>query len=65
VLAGLLSVIALWAGWITTEVGRQPWIVYHTMRTSQAVTDAPGIRVGYGTLIVVYLGLASGRQRRR
>jgi cytochrome d ubiquinol oxidase subunit I len=60
VLAGLLSVIALWAGWITTEVGRQPWIVYGVMRTSQAVTDARGIPIGYGTLIVVYLGLAAG-----
>ena len=60
VVAGPLSVIALWAGWTTTEVGRQPWVVYHIMRTSDAVTDAQGIPVGYGTLIVVYLGLAGG-----
>ncbi|MEO3789556.1 cytochrome ubiquinol oxidase subunit I [Nonomuraea sp. B10E15] len=60
VLAGPLSVVALICGWITTEVGRQPWIVYGIMRTSQAVTDASGIPVGYGTLIVVYLGLAGG-----
>ena len=60
VLAGPLSVVALIAGWITTEVGRQPWIVYGVMRTSQAVTGASGIPVGYGTLIVVYLGLAGG-----
>jgi cytochrome d ubiquinol oxidase subunit I len=60
VLAGPLSVIALWAGWITTEVGRQPWIVYQIMRTSEAVTGARGIPIGYGTLIVVYLGLAGG-----
>jgi cytochrome d ubiquinol oxidase subunit I len=60
VLAGPLSMVALWAGWITTEVGRQPWIVYQIMRTSQAVTGAAGIPVGYGTLIVVYLGLAGG-----
>ena len=59
-LAGPLSVIALWAGWITTEVGRQPWIVYHIMRTTDAVTEARGIPVGYGTLIVVYLALAGG-----
>ncbi len=52
--------IALIAGWITTEVGRQPWIVYRVMRTSQAVTGASGIPIGYGTLIVVYLGLAGG-----
>src|SRR6202007_3096996 len=56
--AGPLSVIALIAGWVTTEVGRQPWIVYGFMRTSDAVTGAHGIPVGYGTLVAVYLGLA-------
>ena len=40
VLAGPLSVVALIAGWITTEVGRQPWIVYDVMRVSQAITGA-------------------------
>jgi cytochrome d ubiquinol oxidase subunit I len=51
-------VVALIAGWITTEVGRQPWIVYRVMRTSAAVTGATGIPVGYGVLIAVYTGLA-------
>src|SRR5437879_6003479 len=60
VLAGPLSVVALIAGWVTTEVGRQPWIVYGVMRTGQAVTGAAGVPVGYGTLVVVYLGLAAG-----
>ena len=58
VAAGPLSVVALICGWVTTEVGRQPWIVYHVMRTSQAVTGASGIPVGYGTLVVVYIVLA-------
>jgi cytochrome bd ubiquinol oxidase subunit I len=58
VVAGPLSVVALIAGWITTEVGRQPWIVYGVMRTSEAVTAARGIPVGYGTLVLVYLCLA-------
>ena len=58
VLAGPLSVVALIAGWVTTEVGRQPWIVYGFMRTSEAVTGAHGIPIGYGTLVAVYLGLA-------
>jgi cytochrome d ubiquinol oxidase subunit I len=58
VLAGPLSVVALIAGWVTTEVGRQPWVVYGVMRTSQAVTGAHAVPVGYGTLVVVYLGLA-------
>jgi cytochrome d ubiquinol oxidase subunit I len=58
-LAGPLSVVALIAGWVTTEVGRQPWVVYHVMLTSQAVTGAGGLPVGYGTLVVVYLGVAA------
>ena len=58
VAAGPLSVVALIAGWVTTEVGRQPWIVYGFMRTSEAVTGASGIPIGYGTLVAVYLGLA-------
>jgi cytochrome bd ubiquinol oxidase subunit I len=55
VAAGPLSVVALIAGWITTEVGRQPWIVYDVMKVNQAVTGASDIPVGYGTLAVVYV----------
>jgi cytochrome d ubiquinol oxidase subunit I len=58
VAAGPLSVVALICGWIVTEVGRQPWIVYRVMRTEQAVTGAGGIPVGYAVLALVYLGLA-------
>ena len=58
VAAGPLAFVALIAGWITTEVGRQPWIVYNVMRTTEAVTGAKGIPVGYATLGLVYLGLA-------
>jgi cytochrome bd ubiquinol oxidase subunit I len=57
VAAGPLSVVALIAGWVTTEVGRQPWVVYEVMRTSEAVTGASGIPVGYATLALVYAGL--------
>ena len=57
VAAGPLSVIALIAGWVATEVGRQPWVVYGVMRTTDAVTGADGIPVGYATLIVVYTAL--------
>jgi len=60
VAAGPLSVVALIAGWVVTEVGRQPWVVYRVMRTSQAVTGAGGIPVGYATLAAVYLALAVG-----
>jgi cytochrome d ubiquinol oxidase subunit I len=58
VAAGPLSLVALIAGWVTTEVGRQPWVVYGVMRTSQAVTGAHGIPVGYATLALVYAALA-------
>src|SRR3954447_9480916 len=58
VAAGPLSLVALICGWVTTEVGRQPWVVYGVMRTSQAVTGAGGIPVGYATLVVVYGALA-------
>jgi cytochrome bd ubiquinol oxidase subunit I len=57
VAAAPASVVALISGWVTTEVGRQPWVVYGVMRTSQAVTGAGGLPVGYATLIVVYLGV--------
>ncbi len=57
-LAGPASLIALIAGWVTTEVGRQPWVVYGVMRTSQAVTGAGGLPIGYAALATVYLGVA-------
>jgi cytochrome d ubiquinol oxidase subunit I len=55
---GPLSVVALIAGWVTTEVGRQPWVVYQHMRTEDAVTGADGIPLGYAALVVIYLVLA-------
>jgi cytochrome bd ubiquinol oxidase subunit I len=60
VAAGPLALVALIAGWITTEVGRQPWIVYEVMRTEQAVTSADGLEAGYVALVLVYLALGSG-----
>jgi cytochrome d ubiquinol oxidase subunit I len=57
VAAGPLSLVALISGWVTTEVGRQPWVVYDVMRTSDAVTGASGIPIGYATLALVYIGL--------
>jgi cytochrome bd ubiquinol oxidase subunit I len=55
---GPLSVVALIAGWVTTEVGRQPWVVYRFMRTEEAVTGAGGIPVGYAALVAIYVALA-------
>jgi cytochrome bd ubiquinol oxidase subunit I len=55
--AGPLAFVALISGWVTTEVGRQPWIVYRVMRTEQAVTSVNGLAVGYVFLVLVYAGL--------
>ena len=60
VAAGPLALVALIAGWVTTEVGRQPWVVYRVMPTADAVTGAKGIPIGYATLAVTYLGVACG-----
>lgn len=60
VLAGPLSLAALIAGWVVTEVGRQPWVVYRVMPTAAAVTGAHGIPVGYGTLAASYIMVACG-----
>jgi cytochrome d ubiquinol oxidase subunit I len=59
VAAGPLAVVALIAGWVTTEVGRQPWVVYEVMRTEDAVTGASGIPVGFAALSIVYLALGA------
>jgi cytochrome bd ubiquinol oxidase subunit I len=58
VAAGPLALVALISGWITTEVGRQPWIVYEVMRVEDAVTSAGGLPVAFAAAVVVYLTLA-------
>lgn len=49
--------LALEAGWVVTEVGRQPWVIYRVLRTSEAVTPVPGLHVTFGMLAAVYLVL--------
>jgi cytochrome d ubiquinol oxidase subunit I len=56
-LSGIAAVAALEAGWVTTEVGRQPWIAYGVMRTADAVNPAPGIRLLFLAALAVYLVL--------
>ena len=60
--AGFLTIVAVEAGWIVTEVGRQPWIVYNVLRTSDAVTDtAPaGLWATFTVVVVLYLVLGTG-----
>jgi cytochrome d ubiquinol oxidase subunit I len=59
IVAGPAALVALIAGWVATEVGRQPWIVYGVMRTSEAVTKSDGLEVGFAFLVVVYVALAA------
>jgi len=56
---GGAAIVALWCGWIVTEVGRQPWIVQGYMRTSEAVTDAEGIWFSFGLVLVLYAALGT------
>ncbi len=57
--SGLAAVVALECGWIVTEVGRQPWVVYNVMRTSDAVTHANGVWVTFGLSLALYVALGA------
>ena len=52
--AGVLAYAALEAGWVLTEVGRQPWVVYGFLRTAEAVTHAPGIWRSFAVVVGLY-----------
>lgn len=54
-----LGFIAIETGWVVTEVGRQPWIIYGVMRTSEAVTPMPGLVVPFITFTILYIFLAA------
>jgi cytochrome d ubiquinol oxidase subunit I len=50
--------LAIEAGWVVTEMGRQPWIIYDVMRTADALTPMPGLVVPFTVFTVVYLILS-------
>ncbi len=58
-LGGPLSVVATEAGWFVTEFGRQPWVARGLLRTSDAVTSAPGLALQFYGFSVVYVVLAA------
>jgi cytochrome d ubiquinol oxidase subunit I len=58
VAAGPLGFVAIEAGWVVTELGRQPWIIYGVMRTKDAVTPMKGIAIPFTVFTVVYLLLS-------
>jgi cytochrome d ubiquinol oxidase subunit I len=57
---GVAAVLALECGWIVTEVGRQPWVVYGLMRTEDAVTGADGIWLSLTIVVLLYTALGAG-----
>lgn len=62
-----LGLLAVEAGWVVTEVGRQPWVIHKVMRTSDAVTPVGGLALPFAffTLIYLSLGLFAARLLRR
>jgi cytochrome d ubiquinol oxidase subunit I len=56
---GPAGVAAMLAGWMTTEIGRQPWVVYNVMRTAQAVSahSAMALTVSLGLFVAVYFAV--------
>lgn len=58
VLCGPLGFLALEAGWVVTETGRQPWIVFGLMRVRDAVTPMPGLVVPFTVVTSLYVFLS-------
>lgn len=57
--AGPLAFVALEAGWVVAEVGRQPWVAYGVLRTNETATPMPGMIVPFLTFTFVYIGLSA------
>jgi len=51
--------IAIQAGWMVTELGRQPWVIFGVLRTADAVTPMPGLIVPFTAITLLYCGLAA------
>jgi cytochrome d ubiquinol oxidase subunit I len=58
VVAGPLGFIAIETGWVVTEVGRQPWIIYGVMRTEAAVTPMRWLAAPFAAFTLLYVFLA-------
>lgn len=59
-IAAPLGFVAVELGWLVTEFGRQPWIIYHLMRTSEAATPQDGIVYLFVVFLLVYIALTAG-----
>lgn len=60
VLAGVLVVVALEAGWVVTEVGRQPWTVFGYLLTRDAVTTAGNVWLFFAATLALYAAVGAG-----
>jgi cytochrome bd ubiquinol oxidase subunit I len=58
VVAAPMGFVCIEAGWIVTEVGRQPWVIYGFLRTNDAVTPMRGLVVPFVTFTAVYVVLS-------
>lgn len=58
IVATPLGFIAIQAGWVVTEVGRQPWIIYGIMKTKDSLTPMPGIQYTFYTITAIYFVLS-------
>ena len=58
-ISGILAIVAMEAGWIVTEVGRQPWIVWGRLRTADAVTSAGGLQASLVAVFLLYVALGT------
>jgi cytochrome d ubiquinol oxidase subunit I len=56
--AAPLGFVAIEAGWVVTEVGRQPWIIYGILKTKEALTPVPGLQYHFYLFLLIYLFLA-------
>jgi len=57
VACGPLGLLAVEAGWVVTELGRQPWVIHKVMRTSDAVTPVSGLALPFAFFTIIYLAL--------
>jgi cytochrome d ubiquinol oxidase subunit I len=55
--AGVAAVVTMEAGWVVSEVGRQPWIVYNLMKVEDAATANTGVWVMTVLVTLLYIGL--------
>jgi cytochrome d ubiquinol oxidase subunit I len=57
--AGVAAVLAMEAGWVVTEVGRQPWIVRGQMKVEDAATGNEAVWITFVVIVALYLALAA------